>query len=119
MAPTKSLPWRPFSMRGHAKRSTGGRPLRRLTSCCSQPTNNPLRRPLESTLHPAIAMVDQTSAWPAALEGHDESIDAQSCLQVVGHRPADDLACRHVFESRQVEKALVSWDVRDIRQPHR
>src|SRR3712207_8746151 len=48
IAPTRSPPWRPPSMRGHAKLSTGERPLRRLTSCCSQPRNNALRRPLES-----------------------------------------------------------------------
>src|SRR4051795_12196053 len=35
-------------MRGHARPSTGERPPRRLTSCCNQPKQALLRRPLES-----------------------------------------------------------------------
>src|SRR5689334_25028908 len=38
-------------MRGHARPSDGERPPRCLTSCCNQPKQALLRRPLESALH--------------------------------------------------------------------
>jgi hypothetical protein len=63
-------------------------------------------------------MVKQPPTRSVALEGHDQGIDAQSRLQVIGHRPADDLACRQVLEGRQVHEALLGRNVGDIGQPH-
>jgi hypothetical protein len=51
-------------------------------------------------------VVDQTLRRPAALESHDQGIDAQLGTQVIRHRPADDLACCHVLEGCQAHEAL-------------
>jgi hypothetical protein len=44
-----------------------------------------LRRPLESALHAAIAVVDQAIAWLPALQGHDQGVNTQLGLQMIGH----------------------------------
>jgi hypothetical protein len=42
-------------------------------------------------------------AWrAAALEGHDQGVDTQACLEMLRHGPADDLARGQVLEGRQV-----------------
>src|SRR3954464_6084325 len=38
-----------------------------------------LRRPLEPGEDPAIAMVNEPARRAAALEGHDQGVDAQAC----------------------------------------
>jgi hypothetical protein len=54
-------------------------------------------------------------AWrSAALESHDQGIDTQACLEVIRHRPAHDLARGQVLNGREVQKALVCRDVRDV-----
>jgi hypothetical protein len=63
-------------------------------------------------------MVNEPPAGLAALEGHHQGINAQACLEVIGHRPADNLARRHILEGGQIQKALVGRDVRDVGQPH-
>src|SRR3982751_356205 len=50
-------------MRGHARPSTGERPPRRLTSCCNQPKQALLRRPLESAQY-------ASGPYRAVLERH-------------------------------------------------
>jgi hypothetical protein len=39
-------------------------------------------------------------------------------LQVIAHRPADDLGAKEVHGDRQVEPGLYSRDVGDIGEPH-
>src|SRR5215213_334209 len=84
-------------MRGHARPSTGERPPRRLTSRCNQPKQALLRRPLESAQYAAVAMVNEPPWGSAALEGHDQSVDAEPCLEMLGHRPADNLTRRQIL----------------------
>src|ERR1700678_3286421 len=47
-APMRLPPLRPHSIRGRARHSNGERLQKRLTNFYNQPTNSPLRRPLES-----------------------------------------------------------------------
>src|SRR4051812_40401705 len=49
-------------MRGHARPSTGERPPRRLTSCCNQPKQALLRRPLESAQYVSIRYTERLAA---------------------------------------------------------
>jgi hypothetical protein len=73
-----------------------------------------LRRSLESAQHAAIAVVDQSFGRIAPLQGHDQGVDAQPGPQVVGHRPADDLARGQVLDGGEVEPAFVGREVREI-----
>src|SRR3954449_4623133 len=103
MAPTSSRPWPPPSTADRARRSGGERLPRLSTPCCdpvrlprlSTPCCDPvrlvLRRPIESGLDPAVAVVDQAGPRPAALQGHHQRVDAKVGPEVVGHAPADDL----------------------------
>ena len=63
-------------------------------------------------------MVDQPSRRLAALQGHNQGVNAQPRFQVIRHCPADDLARRQVLDGRQIEEALADRDVRDVGQPH-
>src|SRR3954452_770530 len=65
-------------------------------------------------LDPAVAMVNEPAGRTAALEGHDQGVDAESRLEVLRHRPAYDLARGQILDGREVQKALVCWDVRDV-----
>src|SRR3954462_6560247 len=42
-------------------------------------------------LHAAVAMMNEPPWRSAALEGHDQGVDAEPRLKMLGHRPADDL----------------------------
>src|SRR3954469_23195158 len=64
--------------------------------------------------HAAVAMMNEPPRRLAALEGHDQGVDTQACLEVIRHGPADDLARGQVLDGGQVEKALVGWNVRDV-----
>jgi hypothetical protein len=59
-------------------------------------------------------MVNESARRLAALESHDQGVNAQACLEVIRHRPAHDLARGQVLEGCQVEKALVGWNVGDV-----
>ena len=59
-------------------------------------------------------MMDEPAWRSAALEGHDQGVDAESRLEMLRHRPAHDLARGQIFDGREVEKALVGWNVREI-----
>src|SRR3954470_143600 len=65
-------------------------------------------------LHAAVAMMNEPPRRLAALEGHDQGVDTQACLEMLRHRPADDLARGQVLDGGEVEKALVGWNVRDV-----
>src|SRR4051812_27711912 len=56
-------------------------------------------------LHAAVAMMNEPPWGSAALEGHDQGVDTQAGLEVIRHRPAHDLARRHILDGREVEKA--------------
>jgi hypothetical protein len=43
-------------------------------------------------------VVDQALVGPAAVQGHDQGVDAQPRLEVAGHAPTDDLAGRQIFD---------------------
>src|SRR3712207_4718935 len=77
-----------------------------------------LRQPLEPELDPAVAMMNEPPRWVAALEGHDQGVDAESRLEMLRHRPAHDLARGQILDGREVQEALVRWNVRDVGQPH-
>jgi hypothetical protein len=62
--------------------------------------------------------MDQASPRLTALQGHDQSVNAQIGFQMIGHRPADDLARRHVLDRRQVKPALAGRNGGDVGQPH-
>src|SRR5205085_6116659 len=53
-------------------------------------------------LRSAIRMMDEPAWGSAALEGHDQGVDAESRLEMLRHRPADNLTCRQILEGRQV-----------------
>ena len=72
-----SRPWLRRSTQGRARRSAGERQPKLLMRCCDQ-RRQVLRRPLESALDAAIAMVDQA----AALDG---TAIVQRLLQRVQH----------------------------------
>src|SRR5215207_2453700 len=118
MGPRRSPPWRPPSTQGRAKPSTGKLRPRPLTRCSRPPTNNPLRQPFESALHATVAVMNEPAWRLAALEGHDQGVNAQARLEVIRHCPAHDLARGQVLEGGQIEKALISCDVGDVGEPH-
>src|SRR4051794_13780156 len=116
MAPTTSRPWPPPSTADHARRSVGER-LPRLSTPCCDPVRLVLRRPIESALDPSVTVMDQAGFRPAALQGHHQGVHAQPGPEVVGHRPADDLARGQVLDGGQARPALVRRQVGDVGQP--
>jgi hypothetical protein len=77
-----------------------------------------LRRPVETGLHAAIGMVEQVARRRAVpLQRHDEGIEAQLGAEVVGHRPAQDLARGQVLDRGEIQPALVCGQVADVGQP--
>src|SRR3954464_14746197 len=65
-------------------------------------------------LHPTVAMMNEPAWRAAALESHDQGVDTQASLEVLRHGPADDLARGQILDGRQVQKALIGWNVRDV-----
>ena len=53
-------------------------------------------------LDPAVAMMNEPPRRLAALEGHDQGVDTQACLEVIRHRPAHDFARRQILDGREV-----------------
>src|SRR4051812_44555736 len=70
-------------------------------------------------LDATIGMVDEALRWSAMLDRHHQRVLAQRTPQMVGHAPADDLAGRHVLDGGQVQPALISRHIRNVRQPDR
>src|SRR3954451_22906296 len=100
-------------MPGPARPSAGGHLPRPLTRCYGR-LAQVLRRPLEPALDPSVTVMDQAGFRPAALQGHDQRVDAQPGPEVVGHAPADDLARGQVLDDGQVQPALVRRQVAEI-----
>src|SRR5215216_6707902 len=67
-------------------------------------------------LDPAVAMMNEPPRRLAALESHDQGVDTQAGLEVIRHRPAHDLARGQILDGREVQKALIRWNVRDVGQ---
>src|SRR3954449_2014432 len=65
-------------------------------------------------LHAAVAMMNEPPWGSATLESHDQGVDTQACLEVIRHRPAHDLARGQVLDGREVQKALIRWNVGDV-----
>ena len=77
---------------------TSGKFSRREMVGCFRPEPRPSRIPKGGG--PAVAMMKEPPRWLAALEGHDQGVNTQLRLEVIRHRPADDLARRHILEGR-------------------
>jgi hypothetical protein len=45
-------------------------------------------------------MMNEPARWLAALKSHDQGVNTQLRLEVIGHGPADDLARGQVLEGR-------------------
>ena len=64
---------------------------------------DPAVRPA-GVLGATIGMVDKAPGWSAMLDRHHQRVLTQRTPRMVGHAPADDLACRHVLDSSQVNQ---------------
>src|SRR5829696_4559044 len=109
--------WRRSSRRAAEGRPGDGnaprpdRSERRFRTVIATSSLKVLRRPLEPELHAAVAVMNEPAGRSAALESHDQGVDTQTCLEVIRHRPAHDLARGQVLDGGQVQKALVRRDV--------
>jgi hypothetical protein len=64
-----------------------------------------LRRPLEFTLHAAVAMVDEPGKVALALpEGHLQGVEGKVGSQVVGRLPAADEAAESIKDEGHTDK---------------
>src|ERR671916_347909 len=99
-------------MRGHAKLSTGERPLRRLTSCCSQPRNNALRRPLESAQYLALRYTKRLAeaGIEPSVGSVGDSYDNALAESIIGLFKAEVIHRRGPWRSFEVvEYATLDW----------
>jgi hypothetical protein len=62
-------------------------------------------------------MVDQTRPRATALDGHGQGGDCEFGAHMIAHRPADHFPGEQVEDHGQVQPALTSRNVGDIRQP--
>ena len=63
-------------------------------------------------LHPAVTMVGQASWRLTALDRHEQGSLTKLGAQVVVHRPADDLAGRHILDGGDIQPAFAGRDIR-------
>ena len=68
-------------------------------------------------LHATIRVLDEPRGRALALDGHTERFNGDPGMQGLAHRPAHDLAGMHVDQRGEVEPALASGDVGQIREP--
>ena len=57
------------------------------------------------------------AAWATLPDRHLEGVEHQFRAQVIGHRPADDLAAAGIQHDGEIEKASRRGDERDIGDP--
>ena len=62
-------------------------------------------------------MVDEPDRRPPARDRHRERVDDQLRLEIVAHRPADDLARAHVHHDSQEQVALERRHVGQVGEP--
>jgi hypothetical protein len=58
--------------------------------------------------------MNEPAGRTVALERHDQGVDAESRFKMLRHRPADDLARGQILDGREVQKAFIGWNVREI-----
>ena len=76
-----------------------------------------LRRPIEFTLHAAVAVMNQTVRVWSRPEGLFEGVERDVCSQRVHDPPADDLSGEHVNDKGDVDEAPPRRHVGEIRNP--
>src|SRR4051795_2882516 len=120
-APRRLQPWRPPSTPAPERRLLGKHPQKRLTSCFNQTTKTVLRRPLESALAAAVAMVHQSRPLKRTpvIECLFESIENEAGFGRSRRPPADDPPGKDVDDEGDVDEALPGRDIGEIRQPQR
>src|SRR5438874_5566337 len=118
-APTKLQPWPPPSTRGPERRLIGRRPQRRLTGFSYQPTKTALRRPLESALHTAIAVVDEAAApnRQSLMQSLLQRVEHEVGVSRAGDTPADDAPREGVDDEGDVDEAGPGRDVGEVGHP--
>src|SRR5215216_4362666 len=62
-------------------------------------------------------MVDQSRLWAASVDSHVHRIQHKLRLEIVRHRPADDLPRVGVQDEREVEPTLPGSDIGYVRNP--
>jgi transposase len=77
----------------------------------------PLAERQRGVLHTPVGMVNQPRSGFASPEGHLQSVDHELRAEMVGHRPADHLPGVDVEDEGEIQKALPSMDVSNIRRP--
>src|SRR5580693_7289897 len=116
-APTRLQPWPPPSTRGPERRLIGRHPQRRLTGFSYQPTKIVLRRPLESALRTAIAVMHATwrrlSPLDRSLKRGKRQADVDRAADHITDRPARP----GVDDDRDIGEALVDGDIGYVRNP--
>src|SRR3954454_16214150 len=65
---------------------------RRLIDCWMPCRSSTARYGPAACCTPRSRMMNEPPRGLAALKGHDQGVDTQACLEVIGHGPADDLA---------------------------
>lgn len=68
-------------------------------------------------LRSPVRVDDEPGGRSSAGDGHRERVDDQLGLEVVTHRPADDLVGEHVHHDGEEQVALARLDVGDVGQP--
>src|SRR5262245_3589031 len=76
-----------------------------------------LRRPVESTLTPAVRMMQQARRGPPTGKGHGEGVEGEVIGDPFAHGPADGEAGAEIEDHRQVQPALLSRNVGDVGHP--
>ena len=72
---------------------------------------------LAGVLHAAIRMHQQALAGAALGAGHLQRADHEFAAQMIGHRPADDLATPQIHDQRQIHPALGGRHISDVLEP--
>ena len=98
---------------------SGGEPRRRhWTRCLRTRKLATLRRPVETALDPAVAVMKEAGRRSLPLDGYPESVDSDVRVQCLAHGPADDLAGCHVDDRGEKEPAFTGRNVGQVGEPH-
>ena len=78
-----------------------------------------LRRPLESALHTAIAVVDEAAApnRPSLMQGLLQRVEHEAGVSRAGETPADDAPREGVDDEGDVDEAGPGHDVGEVGYP--
>ena len=102
--------------RGHPSRDPEPSRSDRRHFAIAQPSGQMLRRPVESTLNPAVAVVHEAGAQnrPPVVQPLLEGIEDEACMGCPGHPPADDPPREGVNDEGDVDEVLPGGDVGEI-----